>query len=164
MSHPFFIKLQGIKQGDFKGEVTDPNGLPAVQGVGFEQSIASPRDAASGQATGRRQYSPIVITKEWGAASPQLFQALVNNESLKTVQFDFYDSQPGAEGSRLWFTIKLSNAFVSKIEKYEHFNAAGHQDANDDRFLEDISFTFQKIEMVHQASSTTTTDTAQAVG
>ena len=34
-------------------------------------SVVSPRDAASGLPTGRRQHQPLVITKEWDAASPQ---------------------------------------------------------------------------------------------
>ena len=35
-------------------------------------AINSPRDAASGQASGKRMHKPITITKEWGAATPQL--------------------------------------------------------------------------------------------
>jgi hypothetical protein len=35
-------------------------------------SIVSPRDAASGQATGKRMHKPMTIVKEWGAASPKL--------------------------------------------------------------------------------------------
>ena len=32
--------------------------------------LVSPRDAATGQATGRRLHKPITITKEWGKPSP----------------------------------------------------------------------------------------------
>ncbi len=34
--------------------------------------VKSPRDVATGQASGKRQHSQVTITKEWGAASPQL--------------------------------------------------------------------------------------------
>ena len=164
MLNYFYIKMEGSKQGTFKDEVTDPG--QGSRGLGFEQAVTSPRDAASGQATGRRQYSPILITKEWGAASPQLFQALVTNEALKTVQFAFYGPTGGStdETTTPFFTIKLTNAFVSKLEKYKNFNAAGHQDAHDERFLEDVSFTFQKIEMVHVASTTAASDTLNGGG
>ena len=159
---PIFMKFEGVRQGWFVGEVPDPlreSPSKVSLGLGFEQVVTAPRDAATGQATGRRQHSPIIVTKEWGAASPQLFQALVTNESLKTVQFDFYTPAANADGTaQRFFTIKLSNAFVSKIEKYEHFNATGHQDANDERFLEDVSLTFQKIDIMHVASASSASD------
>jgi len=37
-----------------------------------EYSVKSPRDAASGQASGKRMHKPITITKEWGPATPML--------------------------------------------------------------------------------------------
>lgn len=40
--------------------------LPAVQ----RQAIVSPRDAASGQASGKRMHKPFTITKEWDSATP----------------------------------------------------------------------------------------------
>jgi len=60
----------------------------------------SPRDPASGLPTGKRQHKPISFLKEWGAATPQLFQALVTNENLKTVKFEFLqvDKTTGKEG------------------------------------------------------------------
>ena len=40
------------------------------------RSVTSPRDAASGQATGRRTHKPVTFTKEWGSATPQLARPL----------------------------------------------------------------------------------------
>ncbi len=34
--------------------------------------MKGPRDAASGQASGKRQHKPVEFVKEWGAATPQL--------------------------------------------------------------------------------------------
>jgi hypothetical protein len=36
--------------------------------------IISPRDLATGQASGKRMHKPVTFVKEWGAASPQLSQ------------------------------------------------------------------------------------------
>lgn len=47
-----------------------PENTPSV--VSFEYTVKSPRDAASGQASGRRQYKPLVIRKEIDKATPQL--------------------------------------------------------------------------------------------
>lgn len=38
----------------------------------FNQAIVSPRDAASGLPTGKRQHKPFVFTKEYDKSSPQL--------------------------------------------------------------------------------------------
>jgi hypothetical protein len=40
--------------------------------ISFEQEIVSPRDAASGLATGKRMHKPFVITKELDKSSPML--------------------------------------------------------------------------------------------
>ncbi|WP_332811403.1 hypothetical protein [Sphingomonas sp.] len=36
--------------------------------------IISPRDAATGQASGKRTHKPVTFVKEWGPATPQLSQ------------------------------------------------------------------------------------------
>lgn len=36
--------------------------------------IISPRDSATGQASGKRMHKPVTFVKEWGAATPQLSQ------------------------------------------------------------------------------------------
>jgi len=40
--------------------------------ISFEQEVVSPRDAASGLPTGKRQHKPFVITKELDKSSPTL--------------------------------------------------------------------------------------------
>src|SRR5262249_42782078 len=84
----FYVSIQGAKQGKFKGEGAHAhkNVIPAHS---FSYEVISPRDVATGQATGKRQHSPVTISKEWGAASPQLFQAAVTNEPLQSVLFEF---------------------------------------------------------------------------
>src|SRR5690349_9689461 len=75
----------------------------------FSYGVESPRDISSGQASGKRQHQPVTITKEWGASSPQLFQALWTNEVLDSVVIEFVapDGSPPKKKSR---RIQLSNA------------------------------------------------------
>src|SRR5205085_1119456 len=98
------------------------------------------RDVATGQATGRRQHTPLTIIKEWGASTPQLFQALATNELLTvTISFPQSSGTPAAFN----FYMKLDRAFITSVEQYVNFNATGHQAADDSALLEDVSFTFQ---------------------
>jgi hypothetical protein len=64
--------------------------------------IIAPRDSATGMATGRRQYRPITIVKEWGAASPELLKQRPQYD-VKTLK----GNERLADG---WTRIALSNA------------------------------------------------------
>ena len=115
------IAITGQQQGAFQG-----SDGPVMEIVSFSHEIVSPRDAASGLPTGRRQHKPIVITKEIDKASPLIFRALVNNESLTEVLIGLL--KDGNEVA----TVKLTNASV----------AGRAQKGNS----EEISFTYQRIE------------------
>ena len=54
----------------------------------FEHSVKSPRDAASGQATGKRMHKPFTITKEWGPSTPMLGKTAGGNAVGSTVGWD----------------------------------------------------------------------------
>jgi hypothetical protein len=63
------IKEQGVRTvstGDVDGDGYEYF-LQINDGAGY--SVKSPRDAASGQATGKRQHAPIRIVKEWESSS-----------------------------------------------------------------------------------------------
>src|SRR5947207_9637941 len=93
--------------------------------IAVSHQIVSPRDAASGLPTGKRQHKPFTITKELDKSTPLLAQALVTNENLTSVLFTFY------RGGNAYMTVKLTNASIS--DRLEH------------GATEQISFTYQKI-------------------
>ena len=70
----------------------------------FVHEVKSPRDAASGMASGKRMHKPITITKEWGPAPPMLM-AMKPSYDVKKVE---------GTGARLaadgWAPLPLANA------------------------------------------------------
>ena len=50
-----------------------------------QYQVVSPRDSASGQASGKRMHKPITFVKEWGAATPQLM-AMKTGYDVKKVE------------------------------------------------------------------------------
>jgi hypothetical protein len=68
-------------------------------------SIKSPRDSASGQASGKRTHKPVTFVKEWGPASPQL-RAMSPTYDVKKVEGT--GAKIMAQDS--WTQITLSNA------------------------------------------------------
>jgi type VI secretion system secreted protein Hcp len=130
------VAVKGQKQGQFKGQSARPD-----KWIPF----TSPRDIATGQASGKRQYSPIVVTKEWGAA----------NEALPLVEFEFPKANLRGEET-VFESVTLTNATISAVKQYIGFPAAG-QPASP-HSLEDVSFTFQKIEVTNYEGKTTFVD------
>ena len=72
----FYVTIKGTRQGVFKGDVPGANHRDQIVGLRFSFEGTAAHDTATGQATGKRQYSAVLFTKEWGASSPQLFTAL----------------------------------------------------------------------------------------
>jgi len=136
------ISVEGNKQGKFKAE-GEARAETAV--LRYEYAITSPRDASSGKATGKAQHSPVTITKQLGISTPQFYEACVNNEELKSVLIEFYETGPSGK-EYVYYTVRLTNANVSRIFQYTNVPpTAGQPPQNVD--LEDVSFTFQKIEI-----------------
>ena len=144
----FSISVEGTKQGVFKGESTRPMQKGKIAGVAFYYGVKSPRDAASGMASGRRTQSGITFTKAIDGTTLQFFQAMTTNEILKSVVLEFWGSRPdGTEA--IFYTIKLTNATVSGIEQYAGRAPEGDvARPMDGTPLEDITVNFQKIELV----------------
>jgi type VI secretion system secreted protein Hcp len=145
MAYEFYVTIEGTKQGKFKGESVRDAHKDKLAGLHIEYSVGSPRDLASGQASGKRQHKPMSFLKEWGPATPQLLQACVTNEILKSVLFEFFHtSNDGIETTH--HSIKLTNATVCGVGQYTP-QGAKHDSDYDTHEIELVSLTFQKIEL-----------------
>jgi len=152
-AYEFYVSIVGNKQGKFKGDSAKASRKDWIAALSFSYEVSSPRDAATGQATGKRQHRPVTITKEWGASSPQIFEAVVANESLKSILFEFVT--PAEDGTEhVHQKIKLTNAVVTSFKMY----TAEHESTGHVFELEDVSFTFQKIEIDNLTAGTAAED------
>ena len=77
----------------------------AFNATDIAYEVASPRDLASGMASGKRQHKPVTLTAEIGDWSVKLYQALETNEVIKTVAIEL-----GAG-----HTLTLDNASISSM-------------------------------------------------
>lgn len=153
--YEIYVTIEGAKQGKLRGESTREAHKDKLTALGFSYGVSSPRDVASGMATGKRQHMPVTFVKKWGAATPQLFQAAVTNEVLKTVLFEFVQTNTEGE-EEIFHTVKLTNAAISKIEQTAgQLRTITPSDAMD---LETISLRFQAIEMENKIGKTSASD------
>jgi type VI secretion system secreted protein Hcp len=138
-----YLNLTGQKQGPMKGSVTQKGREDKIMVVEFDHDIVSPRDAASGLPTGKRQHKPVRIQCEIDKATPLLYNALVNNENITEWELQFWrPSQTGAENQ--YYSIKLTNANLSQI----HAHTANNKIPELMRLPDMVTyyFTYQKIE------------------
>jgi len=106
--------------------------------VGFDWGLDVPVDPGSGQATGKRQHKPLVVTREIDAATPLFDNAAFTNEVLTPVAVNL---QHQGESSP-YLTITLTNASIRSVHD---FSEGGKQ-------YEEIAFVYQKIEILHIGS------------
>ena len=156
MAYEFYVKITGAKQGAFKNETPREKQKGKIPGISFHYEVKSPRDTASGMASGKRTHQPVRFIKEWGPASPQLFQALCTNEVLQSVLFEFVKTDKNGE-EYVYHTIKLVNASVTNHRMFLDSESKADQ-SHDVHELEEISFTFQRIEMENKDGKTMAVD------
>ena len=159
-----YLKLKGQKQGEIKGSVTQRGREGRIMVIAAEHEVTTPRDAASGLPTGKRMHKPYVITKEIDVASPRLYAALVNNETLPTWELQFWApsiSAVGGGGTEVQnYTVRLTNASICDIR----FHMLNNKNPELTRYAEyeEIAFTYQKIEWIWVAGGVSTSDEWEA--
>ncbi len=159
-----YLKLKGQKQGDIKGSVTQKGREGSIMVIAVSHEVVSPRDAASGLPTGKRQHKPFVITKELDKSSPLLYNALCNNENISEWQLQFWSPQlsaaTGVGQEKQHFTVKLTNANIASID----FRMANNKHPELMKFAEyeEVAFTYQKIEWTWNEGGITAMDDWEA--
>lgn len=135
-----FLKLTAQKIGEIKGPVRLPERENAIKLIAVKHEIISPRDAAGGLPSGKRQHHPITITKEVDNTTPLLNKLLVENLPISQATFLFFGTDPlksvGANIDSEVYRIVLKNASVSRIEVI----------MSDTSLIESVSFTYSEIE------------------
>jgi type VI secretion system secreted protein Hcp len=156
---PIYMQVTGEKSGPIQGGVTLKGLEGSMHVLALSHEIDSPRDAATGQATGKRQHKPLVITMVLDKSTPLLLNAMVTDEVLKEVHLLFYER--GAKGNLVnTFDIKLTNAQISHVATVYPDTGSPRSD----RPVLQLSFVYQKIEWTWVEGAVTAADDWQAQG
>lgn len=145
MAETVHLKLK-TTTGPIEGESTQTSmgRENTIECVSFEHSVQTAREAGSAMATGRRQYTPIVVRKRIDKATPLLAKALGTNEVLEG-EFLFFRPNPAGDGkTQQFFTVKINNARLSSIRHVvpDTMEPARHAVPP----CEELAFVFETIE------------------
>jgi type VI secretion system Hcp family effector len=86
----YTVSVRGAKSGDI---YTPSTGMSTIKNAPAHSALItdfrftgiSPLNAATGQANGKAQYSPISVTKAMDAGSPLILNSFANHETLSSV-------------------------------------------------------------------------------
>lgn len=116
----FFLRIEGSKQGQFKGESTMADRLPCSQfkyqtSETSAVSSATARDVATGHPSGKRMHGVITIVREIDKASPMFVKAMSTGEILTSVDLEFVHNGASAK-PQVYKTLHMSNVMVTSIK------------------------------------------------
>ena len=143
----------GLKPGEGTLTIVGNPQVRSVPILGLIFTGVAPRDASTGQSSGKRQWKPIVITKEWGPSSPNIFGILTSHMVLPKVHFEFGGSEQWisllnaqiAAIDRASISGKLRERLTFTYQQIETGKGATRRQLIDPHELERMAFTFQKI-------------------
>lgn len=156
-SFQFYVKIKGKKQGRFAGESKREKRTDWCEGVALRYRTHVPADAQQGVATGHVRHEPLVVTKEWGEASPQILEALWGNEVLEEVVLEFVEADGLGDPEVVYEEIVLKRATIVSVERHtEKPRAHGDLDrvTAATRELEDVGFKFEEISIKNRRGRT----------
>lgn len=167
------ISIKGTHTGSASG---------ALHGISHGNTTITPRnfasalsmvkaqyDAASGQLTGKRQHSPLLVIKKTDSSSPPLFQLASANSVLPSITITILWAtgltggksvgRPASGGGEtVAARVSLTNATISSIRRYTPSLVPHKSSPHDTNELEEIEFAFQKITFTNLMGSTSASD------
>lgn len=149
------MTVEGSKQGLFKTESTTKLNKTELTGYSFE--LTTPRDVATGMASGKRTHHPVIVRKKTGESSPQFLQAVATNEVIKKITIEYFKQDPNGSQS-LSYSIVLENASVSSLRQFMGPLNDKFQEPASSILYDEISFVYEKITVTEMKGKTTATD------
>lgn len=140
-SADMYLDLTLKRAGKVKGESVAAGHQSDIVVHGFSWGVGAAGDAVAGQATGRRSYRQLTITKGLDAASTALMSAVATNDEVRSAKL--FLRKAGGE-QQDYFTLTLEKARVASYDI----------EAGDDGLPQErITLSFQKVNIEYRTQS-----------
>ena len=137
-----YMMLKDDQGNDVTGSVTVSGREGSIEVLAFDHQLRIPTDNDTGELTGTRKHEPFVITKAYDAATPYLYKACSNGQTLQNLVLSWYKiDETGTEVE--YFRHTLEGVKVTSVKP----SMANVKDLDKERYphLEDVSIRYQKI-------------------
>lgn len=133
-----FLSIKTKRAGALKGESRSADHTDEIAVHGFSWGMHASSAIGSVQATARRSYKHLTVSKRIDSSSTALMSVLATNDEVKEAKLSM---RKAGEGQRDYFTIALQNARVVSldIECNEHGEA-----------VERIAIAFTKLQVDYE--------------
>ncbi|MEJ6476288.1 Hcp family type VI secretion system effector [Pseudoalteromonas piscicida] len=142
MAIPAYMWLKDDQGNDVKGSVTVAEREGSIEILHFDHELRIPTDNDTGELTGTRKHEPFVITKAVDAATPYLYKACSNGQTLKQLELKWYRiDDTGTE--REYFRHTLEDVKITSISPTMH----NVKDLDKERYphLETVHMRYKRI-------------------
>ncbi len=142
MAIPAYMWMKDDQGNDIKGSVTVAEREGSIEVLHFDHELRIPTDNDTGELTGTRKHEPFVFTKSIDAASPYLYKACANGQTLKELVLRWYRiDDTGTE--KEYFQHKLEKVKITSIKPKMH----NVKDLDKERYphLEEVAIRYGKI-------------------
>lgn len=150
-AEPTYLQVSGIN-----GEMTQAGREGWFEIYGWNHEVVSPRDAASGLPTGKRQHKPFRVVLLHSDGIVQLIKAMVDNTSITKATISLWKADSSGLEQK-YFQYELQNVRVTSVRPWQP-NKADRAAADYPQMVE-IAFTYQKIVWSNGDGSVTAEDT-----
>ena len=133
-----FLSVKSKRAGAIKGESHAAEHKDAILVHGWSWGVAASSAIGTTQATGRRSYKNLVVSKRVDCATTALMSVLVTNDEVKEAKLSM---RKAGEGQRDFFSITLTNARVTGVD----LDCDEHGET-----LERVTFTFNKVQVDYE--------------
>jgi len=133
-----YLHVQGKRAGKIKGESVSPNHVDDIVVTAWGWGLKASTAMGSTEATSRRSYTALTVTKQLDCASTALMSALVANDEIKEALLTLRRTGGDHEA---FFTIKLKSARVTRVE---------HEASGDGSVVEVVAFAFTDVEVEYR--------------
>lgn len=133
-----FMKMNGEKQGEIKGESRDKKHKGEIDVIAWSWGLTAPTDASPNRTTsGRIQFQHFTFKKYIDKASTKLLSSAITNETIKSAVLTCRREGTSGGDPVEFLIIKFEDSRVVRMSRNE--------EAGDVNLFEEITISFQKF-------------------
>jgi type VI secretion system secreted protein Hcp len=88
-----------------------------IECLTYDQGLTTSREYGAGMATGRREYTPLVIRKPLDRTSPLLWKALIENRPVEGT-FYFLRPDPSGGAAQVYYSVHIEQARIASLRQF----------------------------------------------